>query len=181
MPNEILHKTGTPIVIADATDWPSGGAHGFGNDNYQIDLTSLANGAARQSAKIDFGATRARLYAVRVGIEVDVAPTAGTLIEFYLSPSASDTAGTGNDGGASGADGAYKAGEEDEWKRQLVYLGALVLTADAAPTVQIGTIGLITPPERYGSIVVVNKSGQALEGDAAEMFIALVPIKDEVQ
>ena len=123
-----------------------------------------------------------RGYAVRVGIELDVAPTVGEQVEFFWSASFSATAGTGNDGGCSGADGAYKAGEEDEWKRQLIFIGALVCTADAATTVQRETINLyFSPPARYGQIVVVNKAGQAFEGDAVEMYVAFEPVVDEIQ
>lgn len=179
MANEVLVKNGTPVVFADTTDFSST-LNGY-TRTHQLDLTSIANGAARQSDKADLGATRAAQYAVRVGIEIDVAPTAGNLIEFYWSASASGTAGTGNDGGASGADGAYKAGEEDEWKRQLLHLGNLIVTNDAATTVQYQTIGIFCPPERYGQVIVLNKCGQALEGDAVEMFVALVPLKDEIQ
>jgi hypothetical protein len=167
---------GTPIIWADATDWPDGGAHGFGNDNYQIDLTSLANNAARQGVKGDLGATRSPTFAVRVGIEVDVAPvsTGAAYVEFYWSASSSGTAATGNDGGTTGTDAAYA--DPTEWTRQLTYIGSLICTADAAPVVQIQTINeAFQPPTRYGMPVVVNKSGQALEGDAIEMFIALIP------
>lgn len=177
MANEILHKVGTPIVFADTTDFAGSGY----TRTAQIDLTSLANGAARESDKVDLGATRARLYGVAVAIEFDVAPTAGNTVEFYWSASPSGTAGTANDGGAAGADQAYQAGSEDEWKRQLIFLGSLIATADAATVVQRQTVGYFTPPERYGQIIVVNKSGQALEGDAVEMYVALVPIVDEVQ
>jgi hypothetical protein len=179
MPNEILHKTGTAVVFADSTDYSSTNSGLTRSD--QIDLTSLADNAARQSAKVDLGATRSRLYAVRVAIEFDVAPTAGEAVEFYWSASASATAGTGNDAGASGSDSAYKASEEDEWKKQAMFLGALIATNDAATTVQMQTIGFFTPPERYGQVIVVNKSGQALEGDAVEMLVALIPVVDEVQ
>lgn len=182
MANEVLHKNGTPVVWADTTDYSSAGS-GY-TRTHQIDLTSLANGAAQQGAKADLGATRARQYFVHVGLEVDAAPTAGVSIHFYWSASASATAGTGNGAGASGADGAYKAGEEVEWLRQAIYLGSLVLTADAATTVQRGCINPdlpFTPPERYGQVIVLNSSGQALEGDAVEMYVALVPIVDEVQ
>jgi hypothetical protein len=180
MATEVLIKDGTPIVFADTTDYSSTNS-GF-TRTAQIDLTSIANSAARQSDKVDLGATRAVSYAVHVGIEMDVAPTAGNLVEFYWSPSISGTAGTGNTGGASGADGAYKAGEVDEWKRQLMLIGALVLTNDAATTVQVGCVNsAFFPPTRYGSLVVVNKSGQAFEGDAVEMYVALVPNVDEIQ
>ena len=57
----------------------------------------------------------------------------------------------------------------------------LVLTADAATVVQYATVGEFAPPTRYGQVVVWNESGQAFEGDAVEMFVALVPIIDESQ
>jgi hypothetical protein len=180
MATEILVKTGTPVVFADTTDFSSTN-NGF-TRTHQLDLTSIANGAARQSDKADLGATRPAKYAVRVAIEMDVAPTAANEVDFYWSASHSGTAGTGNDGGASGADAAYKAGEEAEWVRQLIPMGSLVLTNDAATTVQYQTINSnFVPPQRYGSVIVYNRSGQAFEGDAVEMYVALVPITDEFQ
>jgi len=180
MPSEVLIKSGTPIVWADTTDYSST-LSGL-TRTHQIDLTSIANGAARQGDKADLGATRAAKYAVKVAVEVDVAPTAATEIDVFWSSSISGTAGTGNDGGASGADAAYKAGEEAEWVRQLLYVGSIVLTNDAATTVQTQIINsAFVPPSRYGMPVVYNRSGQALEGDAVEMYVALLPLIDEVQ
>lgn len=179
MANTILNKEGTPTVFANSADYSSTNS-GF-TRTAQLNLSSLASGAARQSDKVDLGATRARMYAIRAGIEVDVAPTAGAIVEFYWSASFSATAGTGNGAGASGADGAYKAGEELEWLKQAMFLGALVCTNDAAPTVQVQTVGFFTPPHRYGSLIVLNTSGQALEGDGVEQYVALVPVIDEVQ
>lgn len=179
MANKILVEMGTPVCWADTTDYNSAGSGIARTD--QLDLTSIADDAARQGAKADLTADRARQYAVMVGIEMDVAPTAGEVVDFYWSGSYSATAGTGNAGGASGADAAYKAGEEDEWVKQLTYLGSLVLTADAAPTVQRACIGIFSPPTRYGMPIVHNKGGQAFEGDAVEMYVALVPMIDEVQ
>lgn len=180
MANEVLVKSGTPVVFADTTDYSSAGS-GY-TRTHQIDLTSLASGAARQSDKADLGATRAASYSVNVGFELDVAPIAGNYVDVYWSSSVSGTAGTGNDGGASGADGAYKAGEESEWVKQLILIGSLVVTADAATTVQRQCINdNFCPPNRYGSVVVYNRSGQAFEGDAVEMYVALLPLIDEVQ
>lgn len=179
MANIINHKEGTPTVFADVTDF-SPTLNGF-TRTVQLDLTSIANGAARESTKADLGALRARLYAVRVGIEYDVAPVAGTTSEFYWSSSFSVTAAVGNDGDVSGADSAFNAGSEDEFKKQLIFLGSLINTNDLATVVQYQTVGYFTPPHRFGQIIVVNESGQAYEGDAVEMFVALVPILDEVQ
>ena len=165
---------GTPIVWADTTDYSATNSAFTRTD--QIALAALADGAARQGAKKDLGATRSPTYAVRVGIEFNVAPTAGKVVEFYWSASNSGTAGTGNDGGASGADGAWQAGSEDEFKPQLTYIGALTATADADTVLQYATINeAFQPPQRYGMPIVVNKSGQALEGDDVEMFVALIP------
>lgn len=180
MATENLVKDGTPVVWADTTDYNSANS-GF-TRTHQLDLTGVADTEAREGAKADLGATRAKQYAVRVGIEMDVAPTAGTTIEVYWSASHSGTAGTGNDGGCSGADGDYKNGEESEWVKQLTLIGVLVLTNDAAATVQYGTISnAFMPPQRYGQPVVLNKGGQAMEGDAVEMFVALIPTIDEFQ
>lgn len=175
MTTAVYLERGTPIVWADATDYSSTGS-GY-TRTAQIDLTSIANGAARQGDKVDFTATPAHWYEVHVGMELDVAPTAGNEIDIYFSASASGTAGTGNEGGASGADGAYQAGSEAEWVRQLTYVGSIALTNDAATTVQRKCVNpAFVPPQRYGSVIVYNRSGQALEGDAVEMYVAFVPV-----
>ena len=175
------HADGTPIVWADVTDYSST-ASGL-TRTHQLLLESLANNAARQGDKADLGAARRPLFAVRLGVEFNVAPASdgSAIVEVFWSASVSATAGTGNDGGASGADGAYKAAEEDEWKKQLIFLGALVATADGNTVPQYQTIGFFTPPHRYGMPVVVNKSAQSLNAtDAIEMFVALIPIVHDI-
>jgi len=179
MANEILVKTGTPVCWADTTDYSSTGS-GISR-THQLDLTSIADTEAREGAKADLGATRAARYAVLVGIEMDVAPVAGEVVEFYWSSSYHATAGTGNDGGATGADADYKNGDEAEWVKQLTFLGALVLTADADTVIQRACIGTFCPPDRYGMPIVKNEGGQAFEGDAVEAYVALIPITDELQ
>ena len=179
MATEILVKNGTPIVWADTTDYAAAGS-GYSR-THQLDLTGVLTTEAREGAKADLGATRAARYGVRVGMEVDVAPVAGTTIDFYWSASASATAGTGNDGGATGADADYKNGEEAEWVKQLVYLGSLELTADADPVVQRCSLPDFVPSERYGMPVVVSNAGQTLMADADEMYVALIPLIDESQ
>ena len=177
MATEILQKTGTIIAFADfAGDFDDS----IAGTEVQLTLAALADAAARQSTKVDLGATRAAQYAVRVAIEMDVAPTAGEAVYIYWSASESGTAGTGNDGGCSGADGAYQAGSEAEWVKQLQLIGVLTLTADA-DVAQIGTVGMFTPPSRYGQVVVWNEAGQAFEAADNTMFVALVPIVDESQ
>lgn len=177
MATEVLQKTGTQKVWANAAE--------FGNvpwnDDYALDLGGLANAGARQGAKGDLGATRAAQYAVRVCVELDVDLTAAGTIEVYWSTSPSGTAATGNTGGASGSDADYTAGVNSQLEH-LMLLGILALPVTCDANIGYdGIIGYFTPPDQYGMPVLVNKSGQALEAVADLMYVALIPIVDEIQ
>lgn len=179
MANEVLLKQGTAVVLADVTDYAGDG----GTRTDQIDLTSIANNAARQSAKVDLGALRAPRHAVTGAMEVDVAPASGTVIELYWGPSTHATAATANPGGLSGSDAAYSgtSGDSlDDSLKQLDFIGAIVCTSDADPALQIQTF-VYSPTTRYGCLVVYNKSGQAFVADAIEMFVTFTPLIDEIQ
>jgi len=183
---DLTVSQGTPIVWADTTDFSDTNSGLTRTD--QIDLTSLADGDARQGAKKDLGATRAPSYAAVVCLEFDVAPTAGEVVHILWSSSTSGTAGTGNTGGSAstGADADWDPGgaaeaDREEYMLHLDYVGALVAAADAATTYQVACVNPnFKPPTRYGFPVVFNQSGQALEGDAVEMYIALVPQEPNV-
>jgi len=179
MANEVLLKSGTPTVWADTTDYAGDG----GTRTHQIDLTSLADGAARQGAKADLGATRAERYAVTLCIEMAVAPVSGAAIDLYWAASLHATAATMNPGGCSGVDAAYTgtAGDSmDDSLNQLIPIGSLYLTADATTLLQAMTFSLF-PPHRYGMPVVDNNGGQAMHSDAVECFVALTPLVPEIQ
>lgn len=171
MANKILVLSGTIIR------WEAAGGE------YVITLASIAVNAARQGAKGDLGATRAARWSVLVEINMDVAPTAGDVIEFWWSSSPSAVAATTNTGACSGSDAAYTgstAGSVDETKYQLQYIGGLVLTPDADAVVQRQEF-VFFPLQRYGMPVVVNKADQILEGDDDSHRITLTPIEDESQ
>lgn len=171
MANEILVKTGTSLT------WKASGG------DYDMTMASIANDAARQGEKGDLGATRAARWALRVSNNMDAAPTAGLTIEYWWSSSTSATPATDNTGACSGADAAYTGsagGSVDETKYQLQHIGDLVLTPDADGVVQTAEF-CFYPLQRYGMPVLVNKSGQALEGDDDSHQIVLVPIIDEIQ
>lgn len=186
MANESLLKMGTPVCWADTTDY-NPAVSGI-TRTHQIDLTSLASTDMWQGVKADLGATRAAGYAVKCCFEPDVAPVAGTYIEVYWSSSFSATAGVGNDGGAesAGADSDWDgiagggAAEQLEYKKHLIFVGVMPMGADIYPMVK--TVNpYFVPPTQYGFPIVQNLCGQALEGDAVEMYIALIPIVDELQ
>ncbi len=171
MANEILVKVGTSLT------WQASGG------DYAITLASIGVNAARQGAKGDLTALRAARFAMTVRINMNVAPTAGNVIEFYWASSPSATAGTENDGAASGTNAAYTGsagGSVDETKRQLLWVGNLILTPDSDTVVQQTTF-VFSAPHRYGMPVLVNKADQILEGDDTDHQIEVTPIIDEVQ
>lgn len=183
MPTEIPIKEKTAVVWADTTDYSST-ISGLAR-TAQIDLTSLANAAARQGAKVDLTVLRAQEYLVFVALEFAVAPASTNQINIYFSQSSSATAGNANEGGASGADAAYTgtAGDSLDDSLKAVKLGPFpfIVTSDATTTVQYQLVGKISTPMRYLSVIVDNNSGQALVADAVEMFIALIPLIPESQ
>lgn len=145
-----------------------------------LTMTSVANNAARQSDKCDFGATRAPRYAVFAEVELAATPTAGNVIEFWLGPSSSATAGTDNLGGLGGSDAAYSgySSNLDASILQLIRIGDLVVTAQATTTVQKGFVGYCTIPQRYAQLVVYNKSGAAFHSAATNVSFRFVPVED---
>ena len=160
MSREIKIKQGTNIV------WKASGG------DYAITLASLADDAGRCGVKADLGSTFAEAYRVCAEFNLDVAPAAGESVELWWASSHDNTTFPG---GATGTDAAYKAGEEDEWKGQMTFIGAVRVTADADTVVQ--TQGLVfSPSARYGCPVIINKSGQAFEGDDDSHQITFTPL-----
>lgn len=148
-----------------------------------ITLTSVANAAARQSVKLDLGATRAAFYDVYADIEIAATPTAGNTIDLYWAPSSSASAGTDEMGGVAGTDSAY-AGYSSNLTAslpQLQFIGQLVCTAQATATVQKGFCGRFSPANRYGTLVVVNNSGASLHSSATNMQVRLYPVEGVVE
>jgi len=184
---DITIGQGTAICWADTTDYDDTNSGIARTD--QIDLTSLADGDARQGEKVDLGAARTPSYAVLVGLEFAVAPTAGEVVHILWSSSYDSTAGTGNTGGAAstGADADWDpggAGEDDraEYMRHLTRIGTFIAAEDATTTYQVVCVNeCFEPPTRYGFPIVFNQAGQALEDDAVEMFIALIPRTENVE
>jgi hypothetical protein len=192
MPTKFLVQEidGTPpsITFRDSTDFSPTTAndlrHASAVDTeVQLDLTSVANAAARMSAKVDLGENRAELYAVRAAIEIAATPTAGNSIDLFWAPSQHATAANGNPGAVTGSDAAYTGYSSNLTAslKQLIFIGSFICTAQATGTIQVGEVGRFSPPERYGSLIVVNNSGAALHSDAVEMVVVFDAILFEAQ
>jgi hypothetical protein len=148
-----------------------------------LTMTSVANAASRQGAKLDLGATRAEYYDVFLDMELAATPTAGNTIDVYWAPSSSATAGTDNPANVSGADAAYTgySANADASLPQLQYVGAMVCTAQATATVQKAYVGRFSPAQRYGSPVLRNGSGAAVHSSATNIQLRFVPVEGAIE
>lgn len=149
----------------------------------QLAVASVADGAARQSAKVDLSTDRAQAYSVRAAFEMAATPTAGDIIQLYWAPSQHATAGTGNPGNVGGGDAAYAgyAANLAASVKQLILIGVFVCTANPTSTVQVAECGQFQPPERYGSLIVKNESNAAFHSDDVECHVVFDPIVPEIQ
>ena len=156
----------------------------FTPTQWALTLNALASAAGRQSIKADLGANRAPRYACYGAFDfTGETPAAPFRVDVYWAPSTSGTQGTGNVFANSGADAACPDGAVGsvtlaEFLRACHQIGSFITTDDAA--VQSGFVGVFVPPSRYGQIVVVNNSGDALEASDANMAVWLVGIVDDV-
>jgi len=188
--NEILVKDGVAgLLFSNSTEYVATDLGDLENTDtaptaVQLDLGgTVTAGTARQSTKADLTVTRATLYSITASLEFATAPVTGETVDFYWSPSHSGTAGKGNMGQTTGVDGAYAGGAAElaEGLKQLMFIGSMVMTADATTFIQTGIIGVFSPPDRYGNLVVHNNTSDDYHSDAVEMAVAFDPIIIEVQ
>ena len=151
----------------------------------ELVLLNLTDGSAAQSAKGDLSENRADEYGVTALIEMQVASAiAGEVIEFYWNASPSAVAANANMGNASGSAAAYSGYSSDlvDAVKQLIFIGAMVMTDDVVDSAQIGYVGKFSPPHRYGSLIVKNEAGATIcDTDDIEAHVTLSPIIPEIQ
>ena len=189
MANETKITVGSQIVFANhLADFTTPDSNSdltlAGYTDAEIDLTSLANAAGRESAKVDLGPTRAEAYDVSAAIEFAATPTSGSRVDFYWAPSHNSTAASGNPHAMDGVDAAAPSGYGTlaELLKNIDFIGSLITTDEIGPTyVQVGPVGTLYPTARYGMLVVVNNSGAALVANASEHHIALTEILPQYQ
>ena len=185
LPDTAKNVLGTVKVFSNSGEYSPTAGQPSGTDA-DIDMQAATTGIHVQSAKLDLGSANLDvLYKMRAYIEFFSAPTAGGLVDFYLSWSNSGTAGTDNMGGASGTDAVYQGYGADtasgtEALAQLHYIGSLVATADAV--LQKAEIGVFMPRDRYCSLIVSNQTSVTLAAtDAIETCVAIWPMQHQIQ
>jgi hypothetical protein len=171
----LTHALGTSVI------WGEDGATGLSlSVTNTLSFNGLASTKARMGDYVDLGATWKRLYAVQLFVECDTAPAASTTAELWFARSVD---GTNWHAGVTGSDGAWMDAQENEWKRQLGYMPALIMTAtNDGSVVQASPPELWVPSARYIAPVVINLLGVALktEGTASDndSRVVLTPISE---
>lgn len=181
-------STGTVIVLADTTDHSPAANYNLGARTDQIDCTDLAAGAARQSAKFDFGATWDMEMVLAAVVEWETTPevAAGETLDYYIGYSSSNSAAVANPANLSGSDAAYTGmtgGTLANSLKQLTYIGSQVMdNVINTDMPQIDTnIATFVPRDRYGILVVYNNAASAaLHSDMVETSFRITPIRTSV-
>lgn len=187
MPNEVLVKVGTQLSFADhAGDFSPAAKttlEAGGHTDVQLSLASVADGAGRESAQVDLGATRAERYSVMAAFEFAATPVSGDAVELYWAPSPNSTAANGNPMQIDGVDAAAPSGIGTlaELVLACILIGVFPCTDDATANVQVAHVGVFSPPERYGILIVKNESGAAFHSDDVECHIVFNPVIRELQ
>lgn len=191
--NDILRTYGTSFIFADVTDFPASGVGPpttaandirigatSGATVSQIDLTAIATGVARESSKIDLGATgKGHEYMLSACLEFASAPTDGEVVDFYWAGSPNPTAAEGNPGGLTGSDADVT--DTAGILGQLTYIGSMTLRANV---INISDdIGTFVPKHRYGMLLVINQATPAMNsaGNMDETHIIMTELIDQVQ
>ncbi len=163
-----------------ATDWTIGSPL-----DVVLTLNAVADAAARQSTKVDLGATRAPEYEVLGCVDfTGEAPTISNTVDYYWAPSTHATSANGNVAGNSGLDGDAPDGALGtillaEFLAQCDFIGSLVVHDGAS--VQNGKVGVFSPSSRYRQLIDVNNSGDVVEDNEVEMHQVMNPIIPDIQ
>ena len=188
--NQVLIKDGvTGLLFSNSTEYAATDLGDLENtDNaptaVQFDPAgTVTTQLARQSTKADLTEFRADSYSVTASFEFATAPAAGDTVDLYWAPSHSGTAGKGNMGQTTGVDGAYAGGAQTlaEGLKKLIFIGSLILSEDVQPFVHTGFVGVFSPPDRYGNLVVHNNGADDYDADGIQTAVAFDPIVTDIQ
>jgi hypothetical protein len=163
--NRIRTNPGTALNFWDATA-TTGPTAAFA-------LTGIAAGAGQYSARYDKGAgPQAYLWAWRCHVQMATAPTAGDVIEWYVS--------TSDGTNADGQFGTTTAALTSDKRRNLRLMGILVIDQGTA-SVTMTASGYVEIKERYFSLAVWNATAAAFLNNVNINGCTMTPMNLEVE
>ena len=165
------------ICCANSGDYDPAGS-GFAR-THQLDFTSLNNGSAIQSDKIDLGANLPSSWALYSAVDLASTPGSSGRSFFYYWGGTPDD-GKGFPGGLTGVAGSYTGTSGDTLSNTLTAalesIGYLSVTTDSGVHYQPRQIIPAGRLGRFGSLVAYNDSGVNHDSNGVNSFVALVPL-----
>jgi hypothetical protein len=155
---------GSPITFADSAQTPT----------RAWTLTALAAGAGRLSAQYDRGAGAGpAIWELRCKLSLTGTNTVGQTVEFYLSTSD----GTDADGALGTADAALASDK----RRNLLFVGVLVVDQTTTNVTMTVSFRNIYVPQRYFSLGIWNNTALPLETSTAKHRCQMTPVPIQMQ
>lgn len=138
--------------------------------------TSLAADGAQQSAVIDFGTDRPPSYQVKLETAYDISPTGGEHLELSMARS---TNGSSFDGGAGASDAAFGSSLADRQER-IAQMDSVMAMPVRATTDAQEMSSMYTPKSRYGALVLLNLTDQALSATAGDHIVTFTRVTESM-
>jgi hypothetical protein len=163
--NRIRTNPGTPITFWDATATVTPTA--------AFALTALATNTGQYSARYNKGTgPQASIWAWRCHVQMATAPTAGDVIEWYVS--------TSDGTNADGQLGTTTAALSSDKRRNLRLMGLLVIDQGNASTTMTAS-GTVEIKEQYFSLAVWNATAVNLLTSVNLHGCTMTPMNQEVE
>lgn len=142
-----------------------------------LTMTSKTTGSGRLGGRLDLGAfPKPAWYRIFAEMKPQATPVVGNLIRIYLAHWNDDVTPAWADGAVGAADADFNT--ENDLKNLKL---ALNMRVENASSRLIRASGLVYIPVRHVSPVVWNASGATLTATAADHFVAITPIVDDIQ
>ncbi len=183
--NQVLISTGADIIFASTNYSPATNTILGSNTLDALAVDGLTTGQARESLKVDLGASHAPSFSVDLSMEPATDPAAGGTIDLYWSESHSATAAVGNMGLVTGADADWAGASGITLAESLLmmkYIGSFSVAVqnDADGSAQVGHVGIFSPIQRYGVLVYLNNTSITLHDDV-ESAVRFTPVIPDIQ
>lgn len=155
---------GTAVIFADSAQTPT----------VTWTLSNKANGVGQVSARYDKGAgSQPALWEMRCRFSFTGTNVVGTTLELYVATSD----GTNPDGEVGTSDASMSSDK----RRNLLFVGVLVVDQTTTNTVMTASFRNIYLPQRYFSLAMWNNTGLPTQTSTSAHRCTMTPVPFEMQ